>query len=200
MHLNQSDSRQIVSSPYAWGVLALLTLIYITSFADRQIIAVLGTRIQADLQLSNMQVGLLYGTAFSIIYAICGLFMGRAADLYSRKKMIIGGLLVWSLMTFISGFATGLAFLISARMLLGIAEAALSPAAYSLLADYFKPAQRATVFSIYAAGIFLGVGFSFLAGGTLAAIYDWRTALKAVGLPGIALAGIAWFVIKEVPR
>lgn len=200
MNTNKKNAKKIVGSRYAWLVLGILTLIYISSFVDRQIIAVLATRIKASLQLTNFQIGLLYGPAFSLVYALSGIPMGRLADRYSRKKMIIAGLLIWSLMTFISGFATGLAFLISARIFVGIAEAALSPAVYSLLTDYFKPDQRATVFSIYSAGIFLGVGLSFLIGGNVAEATNWRTSLKVVGLPGILLAIIAWFIIKEVPR
>lgn len=200
MSIPEKNARKLVSSSYAWVVLALLTLIYISSFVDRQIIAVLATQIQAEMNMNNLQVGLLYGTAFSLVYAVCGIPMGRMADLYSRKLMIVAGLTVWSLMTLVSGFATSLTFLISARMLVGISESALSPAVYSLLSDYFRPEQRATVFSIYASGIFVGIGVAFLAGGTVAQIYDWRTALMAVGAPGLVLALIAWLAIKELPR
>ncbi|MDZ7691402.1 MAG: MFS transporter [Balneolaceae bacterium] len=198
--LSKKKARQLVGSPYAWVVLGLLTLIYICSFVDRQIIAVLATQIQAELNLSNFAVGLLYGPAFSFIYAVCGIPMGRMADIYSRKKLILAGLVVWSVMTIISGFATGLVLLISARFFVGVAEAALSPAVYSMLSDYFRPSQRATVFSIYASGIFLGIGIAFLAGGTVAQSYDWRTAMQVVGAPGLVLAGVGWFVIKELPR
>lgn len=198
--MHKEKAKKLISSPYAWLVLGVLTLIYISSFVDRQIIAVLAAQIQEELGLSNFQVGLMYGTAFSFVYAVCGLPMGRLADIYSRKLMIITGLTVWSIMTFISGFATSLTFLIVARFFVGISQSALSPAVYSLLSDYFRPQQRATVFSIYASGIFLGIGISFLAGGTISQSYDWRTALKAVGLPGIALAVIAWFIIRELPR
>lgn len=200
MDSTKKEVKKIVGSRYAWLVLGLLTLIYITSFVDRQIIAVLATRIKTSLQLTNTQIGLLYGTAFSFIYAFCGIPMGRMADLYSRKKMIVIGLLVWSIATFLSGFAAGLTFLITARVFVGIAEAALSPAVYSLLADYFKPDQRATVYSIYASGIFLGVGVAFLVGGNIAEAYNWHTSLKAVGLPGVLVAGVAWILIKELPR
>lgn len=200
MSASKEKAKQFIGSPYAWLVLGLLTLIYISSFVDRQIIAVLATQIQEEMKMSNLQVGLLYGTAFSLIYAICGIPMGRLADLYSRKLMIVTGLAVWSLMTFISGFATSLTFLVTARMLVGVSESALSPAVYSLLSDYFKPEQRATVFSIYAAGIFVGIGVAFLGGGTVAQLYDWRTALMAVGAPGLLLAVVAWFVIKELRR
>ncbi|MDZ7716836.1 MAG: MFS transporter [Balneolaceae bacterium] len=198
--ISKEKAKKIISSPYAWLVLGVLTLIYISSFVDRQIIAVLATQIQEEMDMSNLQVGLLYGTAFSFIYAVCGIPMGRLADLYSRKLMIVLGLIVWSVMTILSGFATSLTFLITARMLVGVSESALSPAVYSLLSDYFKPAQRATVFSIYAAGIFVGIGLAFLGGGTVAQLYDWRTALIVVGVPGLVLAVVAWFIIKELPR
>ena len=200
MSLPKEKAKKLVSSPYAWLVLGLLTLIYVSSFVDRQIIAVLAPTIQDELSLSNFQVGMLYGTAFSFIYALCGIPMGRLADIYSRKLMIIAGLVVWSLMTVASGFATSLTFLVVARFFVGISQSALSPAVYSLLSDYFKPEQRGTVFSIYAAGIFVGIGLSFLVGGGIAEVYDWRISLVAVGVPGILIAAAAWFVIKEFPR
>lgn len=200
MSLTKLQAKKLVSSPYSWLVLALLTLIYISSFVDRQIIAVLAPQIQQELLLSNFQVGLLYGTAFSFIYAICGIPMGRLADLYSRKLMIVIGLITWSLMTIVSGFAGSLAFLITARFFVGISESALSPAVYSLLSDYFRPEQRGTVFSIYAAGIFVGIGVAFLGGGSIAQAYNWRTAMIAVGVPGILIAIIAFWVIRELPR
>lgn len=200
MSINREDARKIISSPYAWLVLGLLTLIYISSFVDRQIIAVLAPQIQQALSLDNFQVGLLYGTAFSVIYAVCGIPMGRLADIYSRKIMIVVGLVIWSLMTLLSGFAASLTFLIIARFFVGISESALSPAVYSLLSDYFRPDQRATVFSIYSAGIFVGIGVAFLGGGSIAQAYDWRMSLKVFGIPELVLAGIAWWVIKELPR
>lgn len=200
MSLPKLKARKLVSSPYAWFVLGLLTLIYISSFVDRQIIAVLAPAIQQELSLSNFQVGILYGTAFSFIYALCGIPMGRLADIYSRKLMIVTGLVIWSLMTVISGFATSLTFLIVARFFVGVSESALSPAVYSLLSDYFRPEQRGTVFSIYAAGIFLGIGVAFLAGGSIAQAYDWRTSMIAVGAPGLLIAAVAWFAIRELPR
>jgi len=126
--------------------------------------------------------------------------MGRLADIYSRKVMIIAGLVLWSLMTFISGFANSLSFLIITRLLVGVGESALSPAVYSLLSDYFRADQRGTVFSIYAAGIFVGIGGSFLVGGGIAEAYNWRISMKMVGLPGLLIAALGWFVIKEMPR
>lgn len=198
--ISRERARKLISSPYAWGVLALLMLIYILSFVDRQIVAVLATRIQAELSLSNLEVGYLYGTAFSFVYAFSGIPMGRLADVYSRKWLIAGGLLVWSLATMASGFAGSLAFLVGARMMVGVSESMLSPAVYSLLSDYFRPAQRATVFSLYSSSIFIGIGLSFLVGGSVAEAYDWRTAMIAVGAPGLLVAVAAFFLIRELPR
>jgi MFS family permease len=184
----------------AWSTVALLTLIYILSFIDRQIVAVLGTQIRDSLILTNFQIGLLYGPAFSFVYAFAGLPMGRIADRTSRKAMICIGLFVWSLMTVLSGFAASFAFLITARIFVGLSQAMLSPAVYSYLADTFSPKDRATVFSVYASGIFIGIGLSFLVGGTISMHYDWRMAMVAVGLPGIVLAPFAWWYIREPQR
>ncbi len=181
-------------------VLGLLFLIYISSFVDRQIVAVLGTAIRDDLGFSNTQIGILYGPAFSLIYAICGIFMGWFADQFSRKRIILTGLLIWSLMTVASGFASSFIFLVTARFFVGVSQSALSPAVYSLLADYFPPEKRARVFSIYASGIFVGVGLSFLVGGSVAEVYDWREAMKTVGWPGILLVVIGFLLIKEPTR
>jgi len=184
----------------AYGILTLLTVIYINSFFVRQIVAVLGVEIREAFLLSNLQVGLLYGTAFSFIYAFAGIPMGRLADKTSRKWMICIGLMIWTLMTLLSGFATSFAFLVIARVFVGLSQAMLSPAVYSYLADLFPPQKRATVFSLYASGIFLGIGASFLIGGTIANEYDWRTSLIAVSIPGILLLPIAVLFIKEPKR
>lgn len=191
---------QSSKSLYAYFALIILTIIYITSFVDRQIIAVLATQIRTELGLSNTDIGILYGPAFSFVYAFLGIYMGRLADKLSRKRIIITGLTIWSLMTFASGFANSLSFLITARLAIGISQSALSPSVYSLLADYFSPKYRARVFSLYASGIFIGVGLSFLVGGTVAQLYDWRVALKTVGLPGVGIAVLAMFFLREPER
>lgn len=184
----------------AYGTLIFLTLIYILSFVDRQIVAVLGVQIRDSLMLSNFQIGLLYGPAFSLIYAIAGIPMGRIADQTSRRAMIGIGLFVWSLMTVLSGFAASFTFLVTARLFVGLSQAMLSPAVYSYLADTFSPEKRATVFSLYASGIFVGIAASFLIGGSIAQQTDWRTAMIAVGVPGIILAPLVGWVIREPER
>lgn len=183
-----------------YSALAVLTVVYLNSFFTRQIVAVLGVDIREAFQLGNLQVGLLYGTAFSFIYAVAGIPMGRLADRVSRRWMVAIGLLIWSLMTILSGFATSFSFLIVARVLVGISQSMLSPAVYSLLAEMFSPRKRATIFSFYASGIFLGIGLSFLAGGTIAAQYSWQTALIAVGIPGLLLVPFVIWVVQEPDR
>lgn len=189
-----------MSKKIAYGTVLLLTLIYIFSFIDRQIVAVLGVQIRDSLMLSNFQIGLLYGPAFSFIYAISGIPMGRLADRTSRKWMIAIGLFTWSLMTVLSGFAASFTFLIVARLFVGLSQSMLSPAVYSFMADAFSPQKRATVFSIYASGIFIGVGLSFLVGGSISLNYDWQTAMIAVGLPGIVLVPVVLWYLKEPER
>ena len=176
------------------------TLIYIISFVDRQIIAVLGVQIRDSLSLSNLQMGLLYGPVFSFIYAFSGIPMGRLADRVSRKGMICAGLFIWSAMTVFSGFANTFLILILARLFVGVSQSMLSPAVYSYLADAFTPEKRATVFSVYASGIFIGIGLSFLVGGSVSLNYDWNTALIVVGIPGLVLAPLVWFSLKEPER
>lgn len=189
-----------MSKKATYGTVFLFTLIYVLSFVDRQIVAVLGVQIRDALQLNNFQIGLLYGPAFSFIYAIAGIPMGRLADKTSRKLMICLGLFIWSLMTVLSGFAASFLFLISARLFVGLSQAMLSPAVYSYLADTFTPEKRATIFSFYSGGIFIGVGLSFLIGGSISLAYDWRMAMIAVGVPGLIIAPVTWWYMKEPER
>ncbi|WP_234571417.1 spinster family MFS transporter [Rhodohalobacter sp. 614A] len=189
-----------MSKKATYGTVFLFTLIYVLSFVDRQIVAVLGVQIRDALQLNNLQIGLLYGPAFSFIYAIAGIPMGRLADRTSRKLMICLGLFIWSLMTVFSGFAASFLFLVTARLFVGLSQAMLSPAVYSYLADTFSPNKRATIFSFYSGGIFIGVGLSFLIGGSISLAYDWRMAMIAVGVPGVVIAPVTWWFLKEPDR
>lgn len=180
--------------------LVLLMLLYVNSFVDRQIIAVLGESIRQDLGLSFTDLGWLYGPSFSWVYAIMGLVMGRLADKTSRVRIILVGATIWSFATLASGWASSLGFLIAMRMALGLSQAALSPAVYSLLADIFPEERRATVFSAYASAIFIGVGLSFLVGGSVAQAYDWRVSLQVLGASGFLLVGLSIVGLNEPNR
>ena len=183
-------------------VLGVLVIVYILNFLDRQILSILAERIKADLGVSDAQMGYLYGTAFAVFFALFGIPLGRLADVWSRTRLIAWGLAGWSLMTTVSGFARNFTQLSLARVGVGIGEASASPAAYSLLSDYFPKARRATALAIYSSGIFLGSGLGLGIGGLIVDRWDmawaagnaplglkgWQVAFLAVGLPGILLA------------
>jgi MFS family permease len=191
-----------VGGAYAWYVLAVLTVVYVFNFIDRQILTILAPYIRADLGLTDAQLGLLYGTAFALFYAVFGIPLGRLADTWVRTRMMALGLAIWSAMTALSGFAGNFAQLGGARVGVGVGEASASPAAYSLLADYFPRAKRATALAIYSSGIYIGAGVSLVIGGLVVSKWDqaftastapmglkgWQAAFLAVGLPGLLLA------------
>jgi MFS family permease len=164
--------------------LAVLTLAYVVSFIDRQAISLLAVPIQRDLQLTDMQLGLLQGLAFATIYVFAGLPLGRAADQYNRRNIIMAGVAMWSVMTASCGLARNYWTLLACRAGVGIGEATLSPAAYSLLADRYPPRQLPAAMSAYNLGPSIGSGLAFLLGGAiLAAAGDAR--ILELGLPGL---------------
>ncbi|OQW43880.1 MAG: MFS transporter [Proteobacteria bacterium SG_bin6] len=180
--------------------LALLTLVYFFSFMDRYILAILLEPIKADLKLNDTQLGLLSGLAFAIFYATLGLPVAWLADRYSRRRIIAVALALWSGMTALCGTATGFGQLLLYRIGVGVGEAGSSPPSHSVIADLYPPEKRAGAMGIYSTGVVLGGGFGAIIGGSIAAAYDWRTAMFALGLPGIALALIVWLVMVEPRR
>jgi MFS family permease len=191
-----------VGGAYAWYVLAVLTFVYAFSIIDRQILTILAPFIAADLGFTDAQIGLLYGTAFALFYVLFGIPLGRLADTWIRTRMIAIGLAVKSMMTALSGFANNFAQLGAARVGVGVGEASASPAAYSLLSDWFPREKRATALAIYSSGIYIGAGVSLVIGGWVVANWSrafaggiaplglegWQAAFLAVGLPGLLLA------------
>jgi len=189
---------------YAAYVLAVLALVYVFNFLDRQILSILAERIKADLHLSDAQIGFLYGTAFAVFYSVFGIPLGRLADVWDRRRLISIGLAFWSLMTAGSALAQNVWQLTLARIGVGVGEASASPAAFSLLCDYFPPARRASVLAIYSSGIYIGAGLSLGIGGWIVDRWDaafagtvpplglrgWQVAFCAVGLPGLLLAAL----------
>jgi len=148
-----------VNSGYARYVLGVLIVVYIFNFIDRQIISILAEEIKADLGIGDAQIGFLYGTAFAIFYAVFGIPLGKLADVWNRKQLIAIGLSFWSLMTAASGFAKSYGALAACRFGVGVGEASATPAAFSMLSDYFPPRMRATVLAIYSSPL-LKLGIS----------------------------------------
>jgi MFS family permease len=189
-----------VSQAYAYYVLAVLFVVTIFNYIDRQILSILLQPIKEDLKISDTALGFLTGFAFAIFYTFAGIPLARIADRWSRRSLIAISLAVWSLMTAASGLAQGFTDLALARIGVGIGEAGSAPPGHSLLSDYFPPVKRATAFSIYACGVYVGVGLGFWLGGWINDAFGWRTAFFAVGLPGVVMALVVRFTVRELPR
>ncbi|WP_390551657.1 spinster family MFS transporter [Qipengyuania sp. MTN3-11] len=197
---------------YSWYALSVLVLVYMLNFIDRNILSILANDIKADLGLSDADLGFLYGTAFGVFYALFGIPLGRLADSWNRTRLMTLGLALWSLMTALSGFARSGLQLSLARIGVGVGEASASPAAYSLISDWFPKKMRGTALAIYSAGLYLGGGISLLIGGLIVENWNatypgggpfdlvgWQAAFLAVGLPGLLLA--VWvFTLREPVR
>lgn len=198
----------------AWFTVGLLTLAYILSFIDRQILSLLVAPIRRDLAISDTQMSLLMGFSFAVFYTLCGIPMGRLADVASRRWVVTLGVAFWSAATAACGLAHHYWQLFLGRVGVGVGEAALSPASYSLIADSFPPERRATATSVFATGIFIGSGLAYVVGGIVVgfAAAQGETVLPLVGatrpwqlvfyLLGGAGLVFAWFLllIREPAR
>ncbi len=185
---------------YKKYVLYVLTGVYIFNFIDRQILVILSESIKTDLGLSDTQLGLLTGLAFALFYVTLGIPIARLADKTNRKKIIAISLAVWSAMTVVSGRAANFTQLLLARIGVGIGEAGASPAAHSIISDYFPANRRATALAVYSMGIYIGILLGYLFGGWLDEFFGWRSALMVLGFPGILYAIFVYFTVKEPPR
>ncbi|UVO50393.1 MFS transporter [Sphingomonas sp. SUN019] len=195
---------------YAWYVLSILFLVYILNFVDRQVISILAEDIKRDLNLKDEDLGFLYGTAFGVFYSLFGIPLGRLADNWHRVRLMTAGLALWSTMTALSGLSKTGGHLAAARIGVGIGEATASPAAYSLISDWFPKRLRATALSIYSAGLYVGGGASLFVGGLVVqrwnaaypgggplGLVGWQAAFMAVGIPGLLLA--LWIATLREP-
>jgi MFS family permease len=184
---------------YAWYVLAVLALVYVFNFLDRTLIYILFAPIKKEMALSDLQLAILGATSFVIFYTVLGIPFGRLADRTNRKNLIAGGLALWSLFSGLTGFATGFWGIFFCRVMVGVGEATLGPAALSLIADYFPVRMRATAQAIFSAGIPLGAGLAFFLGGAIGQELGWRWAFWLIGFPGVALAALV-FSLREPER
>jgi len=215
------------SAGYRAYVLSALLVVYIFNFIDRSIFAILTEPMKTSLKLEDWHMGVLGGLAFAIFYTTLGIPIARLAERRSRIGIIIISLTLWSLMTVLCGFAVGFMSLFMFRLMVGVGEAGCTPPAQSVIADYFKPSSRATAASIYALGVPLGGMIAGLAGGPIndyvtghnvhnlldgwgwtwardavdwQSMEGWRIAFVAVGLPGVLIAILLGFTVKEPPR
>ena len=198
--MTQTDPAPRFSRGYLGWAMALLLAIYTSNFVDRQVLSVLQQPIKEELKLTDGQLGLLQGFAFAIFYSILGIPIARLAERRSRKTIIAVSVLVWSGMTALCGMAGSFGALFLFRVGVGVGEAGASPPAHSMIADYYPPQKRATALSIYSLGIPLGSLLGAVLGGLVAQRYGWRPAFFVVGAPGVLLAILSQFTLREPPR
>jgi predicted MFS family arabinose efflux permease len=182
-----------------WVYLILLFLVSTSNYIDKNVISVLLEPIKAEFGVSDTLLGLLTGISFALFYATLGIPIARWADWGNRKTIITLSLTVWSVMTTLCGLAQSFWQLALARIGVGAGEAGAIPPTHSLIADYFEPTRRSRAIAILMVSSTVGYLIGFIAGAELAAAYGWRSAFLVMGLPGVALAVVGHFVLKE-PR
>ncbi len=200
---------------YAWYAVFVLMICYTFSFIDRLILAFLVGPLKADLHLSDTQIGLLQGLAFAFFYALLGVPMGLIADRWNRRNLIVIGLVLWSLTTTLGSIAGSFGTLALARMGVGVGEATLAPAAFSMIADYFPKERLSSALSIYSMGVQIGAGLALIVGGlvvqavmhmtevtvpVLGTMAPWRLTFLIVGIPGLLVAALLTTVREPVRR
>ena len=180
----------------------ILLIVYIFNFIDRQIVNILAEPIRLELGLSDTQIGLMTGLAFALFYTILGLPIARFSDRPTthRPKLIAAALATWSAMTALCGMAQNFVQLLLARIGVGIGEAGCTPPAHSLIADMVEPKKRSSALAFYALGIPVGTLLGMMIGGLLADFVGWRMAFFIVGVPGVLLAIVVAWVLKEPRR
>lgn len=199
---------------YCWYVVAVLMFAYTVAFIDRQILSLLVQPIKRDLKISDTQVSLLAGFAFAVFYTVLGVPLARLADGSNRKRLIALGVLIWSVMTAVCGLANSYWILFIARVGVGIGEATISPAAYSMIADYFPRTKLARAISVYVVGLYVGAGLAIITGSIvvkfvssadtlilplLGQVFPWQVTFFLVALLGLpVLALIA--TVREPER
>lgn len=195
-----SDAATKPGARSPWLVVAVLTLVYVFSFLDRSILALLVEPIKRDLAISDTEMSYLLGFSFALFYAVFGLPLGRLADSANRVRLIAAGLFVWNLATAGCAFAQRYWHLLLLRMGVGVGEATLGPSAYSIISDSFPRDRLAGALSVYSTGIYIGAGLSTMLGGAVAtfaqsrgeialpvlgAFSPWQTVFLVIGALGL---------------
>ncbi len=188
------------SKRYVLYAIAIVFLVSVFNVIDRYILSVLAPGIQGDLDLSDTQMGLLLGPSFSVVHFLAVLPAAWLADRYARRSIIAIGLFIWSAMTSLGAVTQGFVPLFMTRMGVGIGEAAGSPPSVGLLSDTAPPEWRTRALSAITVGALFGVASGMVIGGYLGEHHGWRTALVAVGLPGLGLALLVRFTLREPAR
>ena len=189
-----------MSNSQRYYILFVLVIVNTVNFIDRQVIAILAPHIKEDLMLSDTQLGVLMGLAFTLFYAFMGFPVGRLADRYPRVTVLSIMMTVWSVMTALCGAASNFVQLLITRIFVGVGEAGAGPCSHSLISDLFRKEDRPRAIGIFSLGVPFGTLFGFYFGGVLADELGWRMTFLVVGLPGVALAILAKLTIREPVR
>lgn len=195
-------SQRVASRPQTGRhlTLAILVSVFAVNFMDRQILALLATPIKSDLDLSDTQIGLLYGFAFAVLFAIAGIPVARAADRGNRARIINWALVVFSLMTAACGLATTYWQLIAARVGVAIGESGTNPPSHSVITDLYPVGRRSMAMAVFSLGPNIGILLGFLVGGWLAQVWGWRPALVVAGSSGLVVAAVSFKWLEEPRR
>lgn len=188
------------AKPYRAYVLGVLLAVYTFNFIDRVVIAIIQEPIKQEFGLSDLQLGLLGGPAFAVLYTLLGIPIARLAEKRNRMTILSICVALWSLATAMCGFAGSFLTLFTARIGVSIGEAGCTPPAQSVISDYFPADKRATAISIYALGVPVGSMLAAIGGGFIAEYLGWREAFWMLGFPGLALAILVKLTVKEPPR
>lgn len=196
---NAPDASVTMDQAGANYVLAILFVVIMLNFLDRQVISIVAEPIKQEMGLSDKQIGLMTGLSFALFYTTLAIPVAALADRWHRSRIIAIAVGVWSLMTIACGAANNFIQLFLARIGVGIGESASGPASHSLITDYFPPERRATALGIYGAAVPIGAFIALAGGGWIVENFDWRTAFYIAGLPGLLVCLIVWFTVRE-PR
>lgn len=185
---------------YAWFVLLMMVLLYLVNVADRYVASGLLEDIKKTFDVSDTYMGFVIGPMFAFTYTLLAIPIARFADRHNRVRIICAGAVLWSIFTILSGLAQNPTSFALARLGVGIGEAAFIAPAFSLLSDYFPPKKRALAFAILNFGVYFGQIFGLVGGAEIAEASNWRNAFLVLGAPGIVLAVITFFAVKEPVR
>jgi predicted MFS family arabinose efflux permease len=180
--------------------MGMLFLVYVMSYVDRQLAAVLLEPMKEELGVSDGLMGMLTGVAFAAVYATFGIPIARMADRGVRRNIIAGGLAIWSVATALTGAGRNYLEVLLARFGVGAGESAAGPPGHSLISDFFPLSQRGRALALYSAGGSVGTTLGFWLGGNLGEIYGWRMTFVIVGVPGLALALLVRLTVREPVR
>ncbi len=198
--ISASPSPGPANPHHRWQVLGFLFTVYVVNVIDRTILGILAEPIKKEFGLSDTAFGLLGGLAFAAFYAVMGIPLARLADRWIRRHLLLMCLVAWSVMCMVCGLAQSYAQLLFARIGVAIGEAGATPASHSMISDLFAPGERATALAIFSVATTVGTVGGLMLGAYVNEIYGWRMAFIAAGAPGLLLAAVGHFWLKEPVR